>query len=501
MKNISKKINKSQEEKKAERQAGITLVALVITIIIIIILATVTIRFAFGDDGIIKRAELASDMYANDTAYTDQSMANVTAYLDGMLNGTIDGSGSGTDEPEPEPDTMGPTITNIETSATENSITITITAEDPSGLAESETYAYFINEVQQGVATTENTKTFTDLQAETEYTIKVIVKDKLGNVTTEDNIKVSTTAPAVPGTTEEAKPTDGQDGPEFAKTTPITDATGSNTVVIPGGFHLDEDSGTSVEEGIVIEDSNGNQFVWIPTGTYQTSSGVKTNELTRRNFSSTGATPISGDSTAFEYNGNCYYGEGNSSSVASTQIAVFKEYASPKSEANPNGNGGFYIGRYEQGTGNACKYNQTPYDYVTRDQAKSQAEAMYGEESSVVSELISSYAWDTALNFICQTNSAGYTLATTTSSSYGNIGTGSRKNTGVDVNDVYSKIHDLLGNCYEWTTEYCNYIGNPCVFRGGGYNGSVSYAAIRFDGYDTSTSGDIISFRTQLYVK
>ena len=37
-------------------------------------------------------------MYANDTAYTDQSMANVTAYLDGMLNGTTDGSG----EEEPE---------------------------------------------------------------------------------------------------------------------------------------------------------------------------------------------------------------------------------------------------------------------------------------------------------------------------------------------------------------------------------------------------------------
>ena len=80
-----------------------------------------------------------------------------------------------------------------------------------------------------------------------------------------------------------------------------------------------------------------------------------------------------------------------------------------------------------------CKYNQTPYVNVTRDTAKSQAEAMYsGKNNNVVSELISSYAWDTALNFICQTNSAGYTLATTTSSSYGNIGTGSRKNTGVD---------------------------------------------------------------------
>ena len=86
------------------------------------------------------------------------------------------------------------------------------------------------------------------------------------------------------------------------------------------------------------------------------------------------------------------------------------------------GNGGFYIGRYEQGTGNVCKYNQTPYVNVTIDTAKSRAEAMYrGKNNNVVSELISSYAWDTALNFICQTNSTGYKLATITSRDYGNF--------------------------------------------------------------------------------
>ena len=148
-----------------------------------------------------------------------------------------------------------------------------------------------------------------------------------------------------------------------------------------------------------------------------------------------------------------------------------------------------------------CKYNQVPYVNVTRDTAKSQAEAMYsGKNNNVVSELISSYAWDTALNFICQTNSVGYTLATTTSSSYGNIGTGSRKNTGVDTNDDYSKIHDLLGNCWEWTTEYSSDSGSPCVDRGGSYYASDCYAAYRY-GSSTSNSAGNISFRSQLYVK
>ena len=73
--------------------------------------------------------------------------------------------------------------------------------------------------------------------------------------------------------------------------------------------------------------------------------------------------------------------------------------------------------------------NKYPYIEVTRYQANKQAKAMYSENSYVKSELISSYAWDTALNFICQTNSAGYTLATTTNDTYGNFGR--RQNTGV----------------------------------------------------------------------
>ena len=98
MRNTSKKQEEKTIKRIAKNAKGITLVALVITIIIIIILATVTIRFAFTDDGIIKRAEQAKDMYANDTAYTDQSMANATAYLDEMLNG-VAGGGSTGDEP------------------------------------------------------------------------------------------------------------------------------------------------------------------------------------------------------------------------------------------------------------------------------------------------------------------------------------------------------------------------------------------------------------------
>ena len=78
------------------QEKGITLVALVITIVILIILATVAINFAFGGDGLIRRAEQASEFYANDTSYTDESLANVAEYLDEVIPFTPQ------DTPEPE---------------------------------------------------------------------------------------------------------------------------------------------------------------------------------------------------------------------------------------------------------------------------------------------------------------------------------------------------------------------------------------------------------------
>ena len=72
-----------------KNQKGITLVALVITIIILIILATVAISFAFGDNGLVNRAEDAKEYYTNDTEYTKGSIANLEAYLETELEGYV----------------------------------------------------------------------------------------------------------------------------------------------------------------------------------------------------------------------------------------------------------------------------------------------------------------------------------------------------------------------------------------------------------------------------
>ena len=283
-----------------------------------------------------------------------------------------------------------------------------------------------------------------------------------------------------------------EDGPTYTITTEIQDDLG-NKVVIPGGFHIDKSSGTSVEEGIVIEDDSGNQFVWIPTGTYQTSTGEKTNNLSRRTFTSSGSTEITasnGDGVV----GNYFYGEGDSRSIAYNQIGLFKD--------SVNKNGGFYIGRYELGVENVIKAGVTPYTNITRDQAKSQIEEIYNENNYVVSELISSYAWDTALNFICQTNSEGYTLATTRGANYGNMGTylDEALNTGGYSADNHNNIHDFFGNCLEWTTEYYSVNNRPCVGRGGYYNDGLVSTSSRNTFY-VEDAYEYVSARAQLYIK
>ena len=504
LKKNSLKENETKKMRKSEQ--GITLVALVITVIIIIILSTVTISFVFGENGLITRAEQAKDFYANDTKYTEGSMTNVESYLEGILAGTGT-SGEGEETPEPE---VPLSITNITTS----SISVTVTATP--GTAEIVSYTYSITG-KSPVTTTDASYTFTGLTANTTYDIQITVTDKAGK----------TSQGSIQATTQELpKVSDAiNNNTSYTETTQIADDLG-NPVWIPGGFHLASDSGTKVEEGIVIEDNtaNKNQFVWIPAGEYNVTQTIEEitetnvqdgkliNELTRRQWATTAntvqvPTPITGDEVANGYDGEVYYGEGATQdkdgspiTPVETNIGAFITNATTK--------GGFYIGRYEQGTDNVCKAGVAPYVNITRDVAKTLAESMYSGNTSIkaTTELISSYAWDTALNFICQTNTDGYELATTTDETKANIGTDNKTQTGKYEADKYSNIHDFLGNVREWTTEYSShslsFYTDSCVGRGGIYNDSSGYAAYRKYYLDLATfSNDYLGFRVQLYVK
>ena len=170
------KTNSQKEEihnalNKLSRTNGITLIALVVTIVILIILATISISALFGENGLIKKAQEAKQHQSNAIAMEEGEMYKLAEEYANIMEGG----------PATPTDTTGPTI-NIEVvTITDTSIQIKATATDESGLSESDTYKFYINEEEKETNTTGEC-TFSGLTAATKYTIKVEVKDKVGNL-------------------------------------------------------------------------------------------------------------------------------------------------------------------------------------------------------------------------------------------------------------------------------------------------------------------------------
>ena len=320
--------------------------------------------------------------------------------------------------------------------------------------------------------------------------------------------------------------------PEPEKPTKIEDEYG-NEVTIPKGFEVVEEEGTTVPEGIVIQDKDGNQFVWIPVGrVYKDAS--KTNysdiQLGRYTFNTTNGTPTLVQAAYTDENPKNY-------EQLITVSAYYEEYTT---RANPDGiassgadglnaiakdlegfvnsvknNGGYYLARYEAsyGSGSSVEdykplskvststtFNTSTvgslWNNVTQIDAAKISRNMYNSDSTVgvESDLANSYAWDTAIVFIQEMGNTNYANKNGVNKSKTNTGT---------TNDEVCNIFDMSSNYYEWTTEYSIYkLGSstqPCVNRGG----------LAGNSYGTSYRSDLgalfkfadITFRTMLYVK
>ena len=83
------------------KEAGITLVALVVTIIVLLILAGVTITLALSNNGVIGRAQYSSNIWANATRDEETAMEQFASDVDTLTEGYINregGSGGGSGE-------------------------------------------------------------------------------------------------------------------------------------------------------------------------------------------------------------------------------------------------------------------------------------------------------------------------------------------------------------------------------------------------------------------
>ncbi len=282
-----------------------------------------------------------------------------------------------------------------------------------------------------------------------------------------------------------------------------------NTLKVPAGFKvvLPDDNikieEYNVEKGIVIEDVNangegskteGSQFVWIPTGTIKTSRGEKTINLDRYTFASGGTETAQGDKDIIEYNKDSCQ-ELESSTYGNTPAKDITDFLE---KAGSDGTGGFYIGRYEARK-NSNKViedgSYSVYGKVTQPQAASLSQEMYNNNDNFTSDLVNSYAWDTALVFIqkCTENtdySQQHSLKRT------NLATKGTNN--LDTQDVVCNIYDMASNYVEWSTETSK-SSFPCVFRGGRYNSTTLMASTRFD-MSKDDLAEYYSFRPILYL-
>ena len=294
-------------------------------------------------------------------------------------------------------------------------------------------------------------------------------------------------------------------------------------VKIPTGFYYVGGTKTS---GIVISDNVndkdkyknkavvgtdllGNQYVWIPCTTDSTSSKL---QYARTEW----GVEVDGDDNSRAIKDELTLTDAsvtysNADTANGINADVSKEIvAQIKAEkASVAQYGGYYIGRYEVGRNSdtaVVKYNQTPYASITWSTAYGLAKKII-TNSEATSYLCSSYAWDTAVNFI-QNNSTAKNYATSIEGFNGNwnpqavkdpsgnvikpAGTSQQLNTGLTTQ--FCNIFDMGGNEAEFTTELNPGTSETVVLRGGRYS-NTGPAGTRWDvgsgGAYVSTSGSV----------
>ena len=313
---------------------------------------------------------------------------------------------------------------------------------------------------------------------------------------------------------------------ENSLSTPAVEPT--DGVKIPTGFYY---VGGTKASGIVISDNKndknkyrnqkvvgtdllGNQYVWIPCTTDSSSSDL---QYARTEW----GVEVDGDDNSRAIkdeltltDASVTYSDADTANGINADVSKEIVAQIKAEKASVAQYGGYYIGRYEVGRNSdtaVVKYNQTPYASITWSTAYGLAKKII-TNSEVNSYLCSSYAWDTAVNFI-QNNSTAKNYATSIEGFNGNwnpqavkdpsgnvikpAGTSQQLNTGLTTQ--FCNIFDMGGNEAEFTTELNPGTSETVVLRGGSYygNGPAGYRWDNRSGYASIGDG----FRATLFLK
>ena len=491
---------------------GITLIALVVTVVVLIILAGVSINAVLGDNGIIKKANQAAsvtkeaevkeainrtilEFYLTDdyetledflkAKVTEGKIDSVTKNADGTLtvkkgeySVTVENKTNSSGGSSSGGETQTPEITIGEAKVVANSDGTGSAITDAASVYLGNTlYITFSHSITGGTTTVDKTIPY------------AVTKNGTYTFTVTGTVNGKSYTKNVSVTVNQFK-----DVYEYMQTnTKVTYSDGE--VWVPEGFKVADDSASTVQGGVVIEDKDGNQFVWVPVATLA-------------DYKRTWYT---------EYDSFSSYSE----ALPEDEKTSVERYK------------GFYIGRYEAGdkestgttkatfrtsssdTSNSVtiKADQVPYNYVTRTQAVSLAEGFATKQGyKAKTKLVSSYAWDTTIAFLQKVNS-----------DYGNSSEeGNYKDTTFPYTDITGasqtkaessnvlvptgqttpvcNIYDMGGNVWEWTTESCSSTKYPYALRGGHCASvfAVTPAGDRYASPDNAYDG--VGFRLTLFM-
>ena len=287
----------------------------------------------------------------------------------------------------------------------------------------------------------------------------------------------------------------------------LHDKNGSK-IVVPAGYKVVNTGELVVEKGIVIEDGKGNQYVWIPCTTEDSKSQLQF-KRTEWDVEDDGGTRALKDELTLT-DSKCSKSDSDNG-LTDARVAEIVEQVKAEKESVAK-NGGYYIGRYEVGKENGTaviKYYQTPYTDINWSTAYGLAKGI-GGGTGATTYLCSSYAWDTAINFI-QNN--GYTNYAKTRVGFNEnwydqpvvengttikeAGTIQRLETGRTT--AKCNIFDMGGNVVEFTTEVMPSASEPVVLRGG-YSDFNFPAGRRYDN-STSDTNSVLGLRATLFLK
>ncbi len=271
---------------------------------------------------------------------------------------------------------------------------------------------------------------------------------------------------------------------ETTDCTTYTDRNG-NKAPVPTGFTVSTVEGENlVDKGLVIrEDSTGNEYVWIPCS--MDGSDKLQYQRTRWGVETDNGTESWKDELTLTDSNVTYLKTETDNGIneeVSKEIVnqINSEFTSVKKY------GGYYIGRYETGIGENYKAvvqaNKEPYAGTVNGNTTRWTEAYnlakgIGAGTGATTYLCSSYAWDTAVNFIMNNGTKNYAKSIDGfNENWSNKSI--TNNNGIIIKSeednerlltgkttAKSNIFDMGGNIIEFTTEINPGILDPIVLR------------------------------------